>query len=246
MELIEAIGEPYTLLLDLVATEDGDDPLAWPGAEAELVMRGGEIERTVRGIVTEVELRGATGDGRTIASIRVVPALALAAMRIDSRIFQHLGAHQIVGEVLGGALGGWGRSYLGRYSHDHPTREYCVQYRESDLDFARRLLEDDGLFFVFEQPDDEPERVVLLDDASALPLVETADGKGELALTPDTLDVLGYESVHAFEWRQGLRPTGVVSLEHDPLHPEAPVVHARRTDEQETHAREHYVHEQRR
>ena len=143
VELTEALGEPYVLLLELVAADDGDDPLAWPGAEVELVIRGGEIERVVRGIVADVELRGATRDGRTRVSIRVVPALALAGMRVDSRIFQHLGGQQVVGEVLGGALAGWGRTYVGRFANEHATREYCVQYRESDLDFARRLMEDE-------------------------------------------------------------------------------------------------------
>jgi len=242
MELTEAIGEPYVLSLDLVATDEGDDPMAWPGAEAELLIRGGELERTVRGLVADVELRGATADGRTRVSIRVVPAVALLAMRVDSRIFQQLGAQQIVGEVLGRALGGYGRSHVERFASEHAPREYCVQYHESDLDFVRRLFEDEGLFCVFEQPDDEPERIVVLDDVSTLPLLETSDGRGELALVGDTRDLSGTESVHAFEWRQGLRPTGVVALDVDPLHPEAPIVHTQRVDGDPQRAREHYVH----
>lgn len=245
-ELTEALGEPYVLLLDLVAADEADDPLAWPGAEAELVMHGGDIERVVRGIVADVELHGATADGHTVASIRVVPALALAGMRVDSRIFQHLGGQQVVGEVLGDVLAGWGRTYVGRFANDHATREYCVQYRESDLDFARRLMEDEGLFCIFEQPGDEPERLVMLDDTKALPLVETADGSGELFLRSDRHDLGGYESIHAFEWRQGLRPTGVVALDVDPLHPESPLAHEHRTDERSDRAREHYVHGERR
>ena len=246
VEYHEALGEPYRLSLDVVATESGEDPLAWPGAEVELVVRGGEITRLVRGIVADVELRGATADGRTFASIRVVPALALLGMRVDSRIFQQRGGPDVVGDVLGPVLADWGRTYVGRFTQPHATREYCVQYRESDLDFARRLMEDEGLFCVFEQPDDEPERVIVLDDTSALPLLETSDGRGELALVPDTLDTLGYESVHAFEWRRGLRATGVVALDVDPLHPEAPIQHTRSTDEPESRAREHYVHGERR
>src|SRR5262249_48035079 len=35
-------------------------------------------------------------------------------------------------------------------SGSYAPREYCVQYRESDLDFVTRLLEEEGIFYFFE------------------------------------------------------------------------------------------------
>jgi RHS repeat-associated protein len=35
------------------------------------------------------------------------------------------------------------------YAADSPTRDYCVQYRESDFDFASRLMEEEGIYYFF-------------------------------------------------------------------------------------------------
>ena len=41
-----------------------------------------------------------------------------------------------------------------RFMHDAGTRSYCCQYRESDVDFIRRLLTEEGLCWRFEQDKD--------------------------------------------------------------------------------------------
>jgi len=33
--------------------------------------------------------------------------------------------------------------------HPHLAREYCVQYRESDLNFVQHLLEEEGIYYFF-------------------------------------------------------------------------------------------------
>ena len=49
-----------------------------------------------------------------------------------------------------------------------PTREYCVQYRESSLDFISRLLEEEGIFYYFEHTDTK-HNLVFADKSSVLP-----------------------------------------------------------------------------
>lgn len=49
-----------------------------------------------------------------------------------------------------------------------PKLPYCVQYEESDLSFVSRLLEEHGLFYLFDQTRGA-ERVVLADRNAALP-----------------------------------------------------------------------------
>jgi type VI secretion system secreted protein VgrG len=44
-------------------------------------------------------------------------------------------------------------------------RDYCVQYRESDFDFASRLMEEEGIFYFFEH-DEKKHKMVLGNDPS--------------------------------------------------------------------------------
>jgi type VI secretion system secreted protein VgrG len=66
----------------------------------------------------------------------LVPKLWLLTKKIRSRIFQHPSVPDILRQVL---------SELDvRYeiSGTYYQRDYCVQYRESDFDFASRLMEE--------------------------------------------------------------------------------------------------------
>ncbi|MBL0868909.1 type VI secretion system tip protein VgrG, partial [Pectobacterium carotovorum] len=47
------------------------------------------------------------------------------------------------------------------------VREYCVQYRESDLAFITRLAAEEGMYF-FHEYEEGKHRVVFADDAGAL------------------------------------------------------------------------------
>ncbi len=53
--------------------------------------------------------------------------------------------------------------------HEHRVLDYCVQYRETDLEFVERILADAGLFYFFDEPisEGQSERVVLADNVSA-------------------------------------------------------------------------------
>ncbi|MFC0269269.1 type VI secretion system Vgr family protein [Kushneria aurantia] len=53
---------------------------------------------------------------------------------------------------------------------DYPPRSYCVQYRESDLDFISRLCEEEGLWYYVTHEDDN-HCVVFTDDVDTCPPV---------------------------------------------------------------------------
>ena len=77
------------------------------------------------------------------------PWLWFLSLRSDNRIFQeNVGARDhrrgvptIRCQVRKAAEGAY------------PPREYCVQYRESDLDFVQRLMEHEGIFYHFDHAD---------------------------------------------------------------------------------------------
>jgi type VI secretion system secreted protein VgrG len=147
----EGLSEPYQVSIDVVTSElevEFEDLL---GADVELSIVRGETEpRTIHGIVVGVDWLGVSG-GYLLLRLDIRPAFALLAQRIDSRIWQEQSVLEILDVVLA-ALGDYGRHHdKGAVTRGMTKREYCVQYRESDLDFVHRLLEEEGISYVFVQ-----------------------------------------------------------------------------------------------
>lgn len=87
-------------------------------------------------------------------SAEVVPKVWLLTQQSQSRIFQLKSVPDILKEVLKGFDCDW--KLQGHYE----PREYCVQYRETDFDFASRLMEEEGIFYFFNHSDSGHKMVV--------------------------------------------------------------------------------------
>ena len=81
----------------------------------------------------------------------------------DCRIFQNKSVPDIVEQVFKDR--GFS-DYKLQLQGSYPEREYCVQYRETDFNFVSRLLEEEGIFYFFEQSQ-EKHTLVLADQSSA-------------------------------------------------------------------------------
>src|SRR5205823_6132971 len=75
--------------------------------------------------------------------IEIVPRFWLLTLRAQSRIFQQIAVPDILKKVLAGL----DVSYELRGKYD--PRDYCVQYRETDFNFASRLMEEEGIYYFF-------------------------------------------------------------------------------------------------
>jgi type VI secretion system secreted protein VgrG len=95
---------------------------------------------------------------------QVVPKLWLLTKKVRSRIFQHLTVPDILKQVLTGFDVNY--DIAGTY---YP-RDYCVQYRESDFDFASRLMEEEGIYYFFKHFDGNHQMMVS-DNVSKHPTV---------------------------------------------------------------------------
>jgi type VI secretion system secreted protein VgrG len=132
------------------------------GTQAALLVRTPEgSERFVHGWVEEVADVGLR-HGRPEYRVRIAPNLRQLRHVRRSRIFQNLAVPDIVAQVLKAGHVEHRLALSGSYA----KREYCVQYRETDLDFVLRLLESEGIFFFFEHGPDS-HVMVLGDSASA-------------------------------------------------------------------------------
>ncbi|MEZ5399668.1 MAG: type VI secretion system tip protein TssI/VgrG [Bryobacteraceae bacterium] len=81
----------------------------------------------------------------------IVPWYWRLTARHDCRIFQAKTIPEIVEEVFNNA--GMQR-FTFNLQKPHLKWDYCVQYRESDWDFVNRVLEEEGIFYFFEQKAD--------------------------------------------------------------------------------------------
>ncbi|PWC17933.1 type VI secretion system tip protein TssI/VgrG, partial [Brenneria nigrifluens] len=162
--LDEGLNRPFSLALNLASALPDVDFGAVLDQPCELlVWYEGELQRRVSGIVSAFS-QGDTGFRRTRYQAEVRPALWRLGLRTNARIFQAQKPQAIIGTLLEEA---GITDYAFALRHDHGQREYCVQYRESDLAFVSRLAAEEGMFF-FHEYEEGKHRVVFADDAGAL------------------------------------------------------------------------------
>ncbi len=118
------------------------------GTHASVVIEGVAGPRHFDGIVTQTRWAGLGENGHRY-DLQLRPWCWLAGRRRNQRIFHN----QTVLEILRAVFAEY--APLGdpalelKLSEDYPALEYTVQFRESDLDFARRQMERAGISFHF-------------------------------------------------------------------------------------------------
>lgn len=153
----EGLSQLYQFDVELVSDEpDLDfDAIVGKGCTLEWATETGP--RYMNGIVRAFQ-RLHEGSSRTHYAAEIVPKHWLLTRRRSCRIFQahnspDMSVPGIVKKVLRDA--GLPDSALRlALQGQYPPREFVVQYRESDMDFISRLLEDEGIFYFFEHTAD--------------------------------------------------------------------------------------------
>src|SRR5207248_2200165 len=100
--------------------------------------------RYFNGIVSRFVHAGNDG-AFALYSAEVVPSLWLLTLSRDRKIYQNKTAADIIKAVLGD----FAVTFDAKLSGTYASREYCVQYDESALDFISRLMEEEGIFYFF-------------------------------------------------------------------------------------------------
>ncbi|ERT11514.1 type VI secretion system Vgr family protein [Photorhabdus temperata] len=156
------------------------------------VYRDGQPERSVTGIVTLFE-QSTTGRHRSHYSLTLHPGLWRAGLRVNSRIFQRQSVADIVGKLLkeNGV-----RNFVCNLRYEHPEREFCVQYDESDLVFLQRLLADEGIFYYFVFNPEQGEPLVVFFDSHRI------NGNHSLPYHPGRDETGSQCCINQFRWRE--------------------------------------------
>ncbi len=157
----EAISELFSLNLELLAEAGTDvtfDSLIGEDSTIRIEQSDGG-QRYFNGIIRRFErglqLRASTSN-RTFIRYRaqLVPKVWLLTLQANCRIFQQ----QTVPDILKQVLDGYDVSY--QIQGTYYTREYCVQYRESDFAFISRLMEEEGIYYYFTFTQDGHQMVI--------------------------------------------------------------------------------------
>ncbi|VVN13807.1 hypothetical protein PS662_03992 [Pseudomonas fluorescens] len=142
----EAISEPFVFDVDLLI----DDPTLDLGSllYRPAVLHVGPEGSTFHGQLHELVQRD-HGPSVRLCHVRLGPKLACLSQRFSQRIFSALSVPEILSQVLK-EHGITDKDRRFELSGVYPPRDFCTQYRESDLQFLQRLCAQESLHYHFE------------------------------------------------------------------------------------------------
>ncbi|WP_040262380.1 type VI secretion system tip protein TssI/VgrG [Pseudomonas massiliensis] len=137
-------------------------------ARIEIALADGG-SRFIHGHVLGFANTGSDGHRCRYAAV-LGPWFSLLERRVDTRIFQDQTIEDVVRQVF--SLHASLANYEFRLTTPLKPRSYLTQYRESDNEFVKRILEEEGLFYYFEHTPDTHVMIITDDSTRLLQLPE--------------------------------------------------------------------------
>ncbi len=150
---IEGLSQPFVYEVDVVSQRSDIEPSELLGQSVTIHLDSGDDEGDVHhwnGLVSALQYLETSDDGDSRYRLTVRPWLWQLTRSADCRIFQGMTIPEIVKQVF------QDRGFVDfdqALSADYATRDYVVQYRETDLQFVSRLLEREGIYYFFRHED---------------------------------------------------------------------------------------------
>jgi type VI secretion system secreted protein VgrG len=179
-DAVNELGTRDVIALSTSAYVKPESLLGQP-ATLEISLANG-TRTSFAGEISEVAMLGSDG-GFARYRVRISPWLWRLGQVRNSRVWQDKSVIDIIDAVFDAyrpsARWRWSDE-TSSFMADTRPRSYCCQYRESDLDFVRRILAEEGLSWRFEQTDDGPSMVLFADSSrpSAVPEDPSSDMDG--------------------------------------------------------------------
>lgn len=212
MSITEELGEPFEITAELVSENheiNFDDVMAKPCAiRIELGNKG---TRYFHGIVSEFSQAGSVGE---LASYRavIVPWTWLLTKTSHCRTFQERTRLDTVQDVLKEH----GTDIELRLSATYDKSEFVVQYRETNHNFANRLLEHEGVTYFFTHTDAK-HSIVLADSPASY---EPFEGYEKIRFSTEAFDRADEQQViRTLSMKRVVTPARVTLKDFDPIVP---------------------------
>jgi len=214
----EGLSQLFQFNLSLVSQDAGIALKRLIGQPALLeweLAEGGT--RPIHGYVTSFSSHGSDGGlARYSATLR--PWLWMLSRRCDSRLFQDRTVLQVIAEVF--AAYGTLAQFEFRVRQPLKAHSYITQYRETDLNFVQRLLDNEGLFYYFEHAHGQHSLVVADDSTLLQPLPVQPKIRFHSASVTETADSITHWNasrqlqssrlaVQTFDYKQPANPLAV-------------------------------------
>lgn len=205
--LMQNNSVPFVLDVDVASDKFDRDAQSLLEKNATLtIWQGPKALRFVKGVVASFAMKE-NNRWQMLYRFRIQPPLWRCALRQNFRIFQKQKIQDISATVLkeNGVT-----EWTPAFNEDHPDREFCVQYGESDLAFLSRLWAEEGIYFYDKVAPDGPEqKLTLCDDVAGLASIKEA-----ISFNPNTTTEVTDECINAFHYEANVRPSSVVSKDY--------------------------------
>ena len=142
----EAISQLFKFNLTMRASSATLDPSKIVGENVtiKIAPTGGAPMRYFHGMVSRFMHAGGN-TAFTFYTAEVVPTLWVLSLSRDRKIYQTKSASDIIKAVLAE----FSITYQSKLTGTYKSRDYCVQYDETALEFISRLMEEEGIFYFF-------------------------------------------------------------------------------------------------
>ncbi len=198
----ERLNDLFDWHVSCIAATPDIDFDALIGTHATVSLENHQGQREFDGIVTEARWLGEGENGHRYM-IRLQPWFWLASLRRNQRIFHNMSVIHILEELLA-EYAEAGKLQVDTTA-EYPELEYTVQFRETDMDFATRLMERHGISYHFRHEA----------GAHTMVLTDMADAHASIGKRDFQPDEGHYQSntEHFWDWRPARRiTTGAIRL----------------------------------
>ncbi|WP_158622692.1 type VI secretion system Vgr family protein [Aquabacterium soli] len=160
----EGLSRPFEYQVEILSDKPDLDLEKFLGKSMSIALELPEGKRHFNGLVARFAHSGRRTKQFFHYQATLRPWLWFLSRTQDCKIFQEKTVVQIVEEVFADHAGI--KKVSKKLTGTYTPWDYCVQYRESDMNFVTRLLEQEGIYYYFEHTAGGHE-MVLCDNASA-------------------------------------------------------------------------------
>ncbi len=191
----EEVSRPFSFHATMLSADQNIMPESLIGNAVTVWIRNYQTGRVpISGMVKSLSAGSVDATGLRDYHAEIVPWLWFLSCTTNSRIFQNLTVPKIIQTIFAEfGFSDYDMSLIGR----HEPLDFCVQYRETALDFISRWMEELGIFYFFRHEADRHVMVLADHNAAFKPVVE----KNAVFGSASSGEVTSWR--HSYEFRPG-------------------------------------------